>query len=99
MRSREDALQDVTRDAQLLAVPGEQVLKAFGRVIDVITRVVFDLFDSPIPDRSQMPQPAINLPFLSRAQLQFYLRLNQSVSSEGWSTALRSVIHRHDLSV
>jgi hypothetical protein len=51
----EHPLQRMTRNAELFAVIGQQVVKGLLTVIDAVVGIGFDFLNGPVPDTRQMP--------------------------------------------
>ena len=68
IRGVEHALQRMTRDAELFAVIGQQIVKGFLAVIDAVVAILFDLAESPIPHPCELEQPGGEVLLLCRGE-------------------------------
>lgn len=74
----EHALQRVTRNAEGLAVVGQQIMEALGGVVEAIPCIQFQLANGPIPDAREVPQPVGELAFLLCGQTELELPLDHA---------------------
>jgi len=76
IRRVQHALQRMTRNPELLAMIGRQIMEGFLAVIDAVFGIGFTLADSPIPDACQMPEPVLHGLFLRAVESELELSLN-----------------------
>ena len=78
------ALQRMARNAELLAVSGQQIVKGFLAIVDTVFRILFDFSESPIPDPGKLEQPGIQLLCLRGIEAELELSLDHATPVSGF---------------
>lgn len=79
VRRVQHTLQGMTRNTELFAMIGQQIVKGFLAVIDAVFGIGFSLADSPIPHACQMPEPVLHGLFLCAVESELELSLNHLI--------------------